>query len=128
MQSEDVIVLCPQEVITLDVGPVQSFREALGDEPLGFWAEDAVEEMVVSLASVEAAWAAGEFRRLCIGVHKVIGLADRTGLQDVAKVARVLADLLKGSDPTAIAAVTARLVRVGETSLATLLEIGHRHV
>ena len=128
MQSENVIVLCPQEVITLDVGPVQSFRDALGDEPLGFWAEDAVEEMVVCLASVEAAWSAGEFRRLSIGVHKVIGLAERTGLQDVANVARVLVDLMKGSDPIAIAAVTARLVRVGEASLATLLEIGYRHV
>lgn len=128
MRAENVIVLCPQEVVTLDVGPVQSFRDALGDEPLGFWAEDAVEEMVVCLASVEAAWAAGEFRRLSIGVHKVIGLAERTGLQDVAAVARVLADLLKSDNTTAIAAVTARLVRVGETSLATLLEIGYRHV
>ena len=128
MRAENVIVLCPQEVVTLDVGPVQSFRDALGDEPLGFWAEDAVEEMVVCLASVEAAWSAGEFRRLSIGVHKVIGLAERTGLQDVAAVARVLADLLKSDNTTAIAAVTARLVRVGETSLATLLEIGYRHV
>lgn len=128
MQSENVVVLCPQEVITLEVGPVQSFREALGDEPIGFWAEDAVEEMVVSLASVEAAWSAGEFRRLGIGVQKIIGLAERTGLQNVAEVARVLAGLLKEEDATAIAAVTARLVRVGETSLATLLEIGYRHV
>ena len=128
MRAENVIVLCPQEVVTLDVGPVQSFRDALGDEPLGFWAEDAVEEMVGCLASVEAAWSAGEFRRLSIGVHKVIGLAERTGLQDVAAVARVLADLLKSDNTTAIAAVTARLVRVGETSLATLLEIGYRHV
>ena len=128
MQTDNIVVLCPQEVITLDVGPVQGFRDALGEEPLGFWAEDAVEEMVVCLASVESAWAAGEFRRLSIGVHKVIGLAERTGLADVASVARVLADLLKEDDATAIAAVTARLVRVGETSLATLLEIGYRHV
>ncbi len=128
MHSENVIVLCPQEVITLDVDPVESFRDALGDEPLGFWAEDAVEEMVVCLASIEAAWAAGEFRRLSIGVQKAIGLAERTGLHDVASVARVLSDLLKSEDTTAIAAVTARLVRVGETSLATLLEIGYRHV
>jgi hypothetical protein len=128
MQTENIVFLCPQEVITLDVGPVQRFRDVLGEEPLGFWAEDAVEEMVVCLASVEAAWAAGEFRRLSIGVHKVIGLAERTGLEDVACVGRVLASLLKEGDATAIAAVTARMVRVGEASLATLLEIGYRHV
>lgn len=128
MHSENVVVLCPQEVITLDVGPVQNFREALGDEPTGFWSEDAVEEMVVCLASIEAAWSAGEFRRLTVGVHKAIGLAERTGLQDVATIARVLSGLLKGNDPIALAAVTARLVRVGEASLATLLEIGYRHV
>lgn len=128
MYAKNVIVLCPQEVITLDVGPVDNVRDAWGHEPLGFWAEDAVEEMVVCLASVEAAWAAGEFTRLSIGVQKVIGLAERTGLPDVASVARSLSEVLKGDDATAIAAVTARLVRVGEHSLATLLEIGYRHV
>lgn len=128
MHSENVVVLCPQEVVTLENGPVQGFREALGDEPLGFWAEDAVEEMVVCLASIEAAWSAGEFRRLCFGVNKIVGLAERSGLQDVTSIARVLSELLKGSDPIAIAAVTARLVRVGEASLATLLEIGNRQV
>lgn len=129
MHTDKVVVLCPQEAISLDIGPIQGFREALGDGPLGFWAEDAVEEMVVCLASVEAAWAANEFRRLRIGVHKVIGLAERTGLSDVAGVARELRSLLKeGVDATAIAAVTARLVRVGETSLAALLEISYGQV
>lgn len=128
MHTDNVVVLCPTEVITLDVNPIQGFREALGDGPLGFWAEDAVEEMVVCLASIEAAWAANEFRRLSIGVHKVIGLAERTGLKDVATIARTLDPLLKEGNATAIAAVTARLVRVGETSLATLLEISYRQV
>jgi hypothetical protein len=129
MRSEKVVVLCPQETISLELGSIQSFREALGDGPLGYWAEDAVEEMVVSLASVEAAWATNEFRRLRIGVQKVIVLAERTGLADVAHVARTLQQVLKeGRDANAIAAITARLARVGEASLAALLEISYRQV
>lgn len=128
MHTDNVVVLCPFETVTLDMAPIQGFRDALGDGPIGLWAEDAIEDMVVCLASIEAAWSAGEFRRVNIGVNKVIGLSERTGLQDITAVARQLKTLLNGTDAVAIAAVTARLVRVGETSLATLLEIGCRQV
>ncbi len=104
---------------------------ARGDGPRGersVMPEDAVEEMVVCLAAIEAAWAAGEFGRLSSTLASVAGLARATGLPDVARVADGALELVQGHDDVALAAVVARLVRLGEASLATLLEISYRQL
>lgn len=123
MNFDKVVALCPREVVSLE--PV--FREETGEPGLSF-AEDAIEEMVVCLAAIEAAWASGEFARLGEALKNAVLLADRTGLPDVAHVAMEAEGLLGGFDEVALAAVVARLVRVGETSLATLLEISYRQI
>ncbi len=91
-------------------------------------AEDAVEDMVVYLAGIEAAWAAGEFKRLATTLDAVATLSARIGLKDVASVAYQGTELVHGKDEVALAAVIARLVRVGEASLATLLEFSYRQI
>lgn len=123
MNFDKVVALCPREIVSLE--PV--FREGSEERNLPF-AEDAIEEMVVCLAAIEAAWASGEFKRLGEAVKSANTLAQRTGLPDVAHVAREAEGLIGGFDEVALAAVVARLVRVGETSLATLLEISYRQI
>ncbi|MCV6593552.1 MAG: hypothetical protein OIF48_11405 [Silicimonas sp.] len=88
--------------------------------------EDSVEEMVVYLAAVEASWSAGEFKRLSSSLDAIARLTDRIGLKDVASVAGQAIELVDRKDEVALAAVVARLVRVGEASLATLLEYSFR--
>ncbi len=123
MEFENVVALCPREVVLLE--PID--RDDSDERSFPF-AEDAVEDMVVSLAAIEAAWAAGEFARLGAALKTVMLLAERTGLPDVAHVAGEADALLGGVDEVALAAVVARVVRVGETSLATLLEISYRQI
>lgn len=121
MDTSKLVMLCPREVVSLDVSKLV---EAEGSARLV--AEDAVEEMVVRLAAIEAAWSAGEFNRLRASLAEVAGLAARSSLLDVAMVAEQAIELAEGRDEVALAAVVARLVRVGELSLATLLEISYR--
>lgn len=123
MNFENVVALCPREIVSL----VPLLRTE-GDERNFPFAEDAIEEMVVCLASIEASWAGGDFSRLGNALKSVVVLSERTGLPDVAHVAREADGLLGGFDEVALAAVVARLVRVGETSLATLLEISYRQI
>ncbi len=92
------------------------------------FAEDAVEEMVVCLAGIEAAWGSAEFLRLSATLVTIVALAERTGLKDVAFVAEQAREIVGGKDEVALAAVIARLVRVGEASLATLLEFSYRQI
>ena len=123
MSFDNVVALCPRETVSLEPLP----RDEDGERKFPF-AEDAIEEMVVCLAAIEAAWASGEFARLGGALKSARVLADRTGLPDVAHVAKEAEGLLGGFDEVALAAVVARLVRVGETSLATLLEISYRQI
>lgn len=126
--SEKVIILCPTEVISID--PPAACQPSEVDFTGGFapFAEDAVEEMVVCLAGIEAAWGSAEFRRLNGTLVTIISLAERTGLKDVAFVAEQAREIVDGKDEVALAAVIARLVRVGEASLATLLEFSYRQI
>ncbi len=123
MHFDKVVALCPREVVSLE--PLARDETEQRDFP---FAEDAIEEMVVCLAAIEAAWASGEFSRLAGALKSAKVLAERTGLPDVAHVAEEAEGLLGGFDEVALAAVVARLVRVGETSLATLLEISYRQI
>ena len=124
MNLEKVVVLCPQEAVSLE--PMSAMS---GETEIAFsLAEDAVEEMVVCLAAVEASWAAGEFSRMTGLLRTLKDQAHRAGLPDVVHVAEHAAQLLEAQDEVALAAVIARLIRVGETSLATLLEISYLQI
>lgn len=120
MNLENVVVLCPRETVSLE--PL--IGTDAPDLALSL-AEDAVEEMVVCLAAVEASWAAGEFSRMGGLLASLCDQAQRVGLPDVVHVAGEAESLLQRCDEVALAAVIARLIRVGETSLATLLEISY---
>ncbi len=124
MNLDNVVALCPRESVSLE--PLPTMRD---DNEVAFsLAEDAVEEMVVCLAAIEASWAAGEFGRLGGLLKTLSGQAQRAGLPDVVHVTSEVVRLLDGRDEVALAAVIARLIRVGETSLATLLEISYLQI
>lgn len=124
MNLEKVVMLCPREAVSLEA---LSARHAVSDAAVSL-AEDAVEEMVVCLAAVEASWAAGEFGRLNGLIRTLSDQAERAGLPDVVHVAQHAEGLLSGRDEVALAAVITRLIRVGESSLATLLEISYLQI
>ncbi|MDJ0640851.1 MAG: hypothetical protein QNJ20_18690 [Paracoccaceae bacterium] len=124
MNTDKIIPLCPREVVSLEPFAPEGVESSA---PFAF-AEDAVEDMVVCLAAIEASWAAGEFGRLSSSLKSVQALASKAGLPDVVNVAGQASELLGGYDEVALAAVVARLIRVGECSLATLLEISYRQI
>lgn len=124
MHLENVFALCPREAVSLE--PISG--DASGPNSAFALAEDAVEEMVVCLAAIEASWAAGEFSRSPALLSGLVDQAKRAGLPDVVRVAEDAQALLEECDEVALAAVIARLIRVGETSLATLLEISYRQI
>ena len=127
MERDKIVPLCLREAVSIETKNILPAElDTLGAPAL--FAEDAVEDMVVCLAAIEAAWAAGEFQRLAGTLIKIRDLADRTGLTGVGGVAVQASELVNGRDDIALAAVIARLVRVGEASLATLLEIGYRQI
>ena len=128
MALEDVVFLHPVETVCLDAVAFQTMGLTPGSASLVSAADDLFENFVVCLSSVEAAWASGEFDRLASQAATLADLSDRLCLTQTAEIARQLVGLVCLNDDVALAAVVARAVRVGEVSLASILDFAYRRI
>lgn len=83
----------------------------------------AMEEMAGLVRAAQGAWERCDLDELHLGARHVRGVSERLGLVTLARVARNLAELCRGSDAAALAAVVARLERLGEQSLIAIWEV-----
>ncbi|MEQ9036923.1 MAG: hypothetical protein RIE24_01035 [Silicimonas sp.] len=128
MLLQDVVILHPVEAVCLDTGAFQSLVLKSGAAHAMAQADDLFEEFIVCLSAVEAAWSAGEFDRLASQAAMLAVLSEDLGLAQSAAVARQAAGLIGAGDDVALSAVVARAVRVGEASLASVLEFAYRRI
>ena len=123
MAISDVSVLTPNEQIALDAVEFQArLFEAGANQSAVTETDSLFEDLIVCLSSLESAWFGGEFDRLVVQIDKLIVISDEIGLDQCGDVARALSCVVKGSDTVALAALVARVVRLGEASLASVLE------
>jgi hypothetical protein len=118
------------EVVRLYHTEALRFREArlryLAGDPGGDRAfARTMEEIAVRLARIESAYAAGAFDRMGKGARALAVTAEDTGLVSVRDAANAVADLSESRDNTALAACVARLLRVGQASLAMVWDTEH---
>lgn len=128
MSLEGVVFLHPVEAVVIDSASLNAFGAFCQPGAKSFAADDLVEDFVVCLSSVESAWEAGEFDRLACQARMLVEISDSLGLDQSALIAGHLLELCGGRDDVALAAVTARVVRVGEASLASVLEHAYRRI
>lgn len=128
MSLEDVVFLRPVETVSLDMGAFQSLFFGTGAANSMARADDMFEDFIVSLSAVESAWMAGEFDRLASQAAMLAELSDHLGLVKCAAIARQASGLIGRGNDVALAAVVARVVRVGEASLASVLEFAYRRI
>lgn len=82
----------------------------------------AMEDLAIRLARAERARRDGDTRRLVREAKGTAAVAEQLGMVQVARIARDLAAVAGTPDATAIAAVAARLDRMGELCLAAIWE------
>lgn len=128
MSFKDVVFLHPLESVSLDAAACQSIVPAWGSPGGLSMADEFFEDFVVCLSSLESAWAAGEFGRLESQARKLASLSEDLGLEKCASLARQVIELKAARDDVALAAVVARTVRVGEASLASVLEFAYLRI
>ncbi|MDD9921866.1 MAG: hypothetical protein OXQ92_06250 [Boseongicola sp.] len=122
----DNVVGCrPIDMIYVDPAPLKEMVRARGLPRTEFITSTAMEEIAERLSTAEAAWEAGEFARLSKICRSIIGLSEEIGLESLAQVAGCIAGDVGRNDTNALAALVARLVRVGEASLSALWDLGH---
>jgi hypothetical protein len=121
-------ILRPVEMIFVDPEHLGGLVRDRGQLLASRMTHTVLEEIAERLTMAEAAWQAGEIQRLAKIARSVVGLAEQVGLATVAHVAGMVAEATTVHDDHALAALVARLVRVGEGSLAALWDISHLRI
>ena len=111
--------LAPQDDAIIDRARLAGLWRSVGRDAAARIAERAMEDVAERVCAIELAWRAGEFGRMAKTARALIAVAEQIGMVGVAEVATDVCTTLKNRDEAALAAVVARLVRVGDQSLGT---------
>ena len=80
----------------------------------------AMEELAIRLAHTERLYRQNHTDDMRKSVRSMIAIADQIGMKSLASVARDVTHCIDCGDKTALAAVLARLLRIGEGSLTAV--------
>ena len=122
---DNVIRFRPVELIFMDAAHLTELARDKGALRAEYIANTALEEIAERLTMAEAAWVVGEFSRLQKIARSLVGMSEQMGMETLARIAAMAADAATGHDDVALAALVARLMRVGEGSLSAIWDIGH---
>lgn len=110
-----------QEPASLDVARLAVLRQALGEKRCREVVEEVVFHLTDRLAQLKTALETGDAVEMQVLASRLASLSEQVGLGDFARVARDLGSCAAAGDTYAIGAVGARLQRLGEDSLFTVI-------
>lgn len=120
---EEVSVLAQNEAVEVDAGKLEDLYRQLGDSA----AEDvvcrAMEELAIRLAHTEKLYRQHRREEMRKSARSIGAIAEQVSMQLLADVARDVIACLDHCDDIALAAVLARLVRIGECSLTEIWDL-----
>ncbi len=109
------------EAPKLDTTRIMVLRQSLGDQRCREVVEEVVFHLTDRLSRLQEALEEGKTVEVQVLASRLAGLSEQVGLADFARVARDLGACLGAGDATAVAAVGARLLRLGADSLFSVI-------
>lgn len=116
-----VIQLAAHEAASVDTGRIVVLRQSLGPERCKAVVEEVVFHLTERLTMLEKTLKTGDKGESIRLASRLASLSEQVGLADFARVARDLGRCLDAGDRTAVDAVAARLIRLGEDSLFSVV-------
>ena len=113
--------IAAQEAAELDTSRLLILRQSLGERRCREIVEEVVVHLTERLGQLEAALELGNIADAQLVSTRLASLSEQVGLADFSRVARDLAACLCRGDAIATAAVAARLRRLGEDSLFSVM-------
>lgn len=110
-----------REDTKLDKTRIMVLRQALGDERCREVVEEVVFHLSDRLSLLQIALRNGNVAEAQMLASRLASLSEQVGLADFARVARDLGGCLEARNEHATAAVAARLIRLGEESLFSVI-------
>ncbi len=121
MLQHDPIQFLPQEATRLDTSRILVLRQSLGDERCREIIEEVVYHISDRLTKLESAMKDWDFATIHSLASRLAGLSEQVGLSDFSRVAGDLCDCIETGDKNATAAVAARLLRLGDESVLSVM-------
>ena len=113
--------IASREDAALDTTRIMVLRQSLGDQRCREIVSEVVFHLTDRLGLLQTALAAGNAAEAQVLASRLASLSEQVGLADFARVARDLGACLAAGDAIATAAVGARLMRLGEDSLFSVI-------
>jgi putative ubiquitin-RnfH superfamily antitoxin RatB of RatAB toxin-antitoxin module len=117
----ELFQILSREDAALDTTRIMVLRQSLGDQRCREIVSEVVFHLTDRLGLLQQAMAAGNTAEAQVLAARLASLSEQVGLADFARVARDLAHCLAEGDRIATAAVGARLMRLGEDSLFSVI-------
>lgn len=117
----ELITIPAHEDAELDRSRIQLLRQSLGDQRCREVVSEVVFHLTDRLGLLQGALGQGDLAEAQALAQRLASLSEQVGLSDFSRIARDLAGCLAAGDATATAAVSARLARVGEDSLFSVI-------
>lgn len=117
----DVLRCEIEECVVLDTARITILRRSLGDQRTREVVEEVVFHVSDRMGLLREALNAGNDAEALVLAARLGSLSEQVGLQTFARVARDLVQCLEAEDATATAAVAARLSRLAEDSLVSVI-------
>ncbi|KAF0170697.1 MAG: hypothetical protein FD162_3415 [Rhodobacteraceae bacterium] len=116
---ENVVALQPKERVRQDAEPIATIYRNLGTSSAEQVVTRALGELALTMAGLATQVRAHEMGDLLRQLRRLQRLAENLGMVSLGVVAGDLRVCMERSDPTAFAAVWARLLRIAERSLSS---------
>jgi len=113
--------IAAREDAELDTARLMVLRQSLGDQRCREVISEVVFHLTDRLGLLQTALAGGDAAEAQVLASRLASLSEQVGLADFARVARDLGCCLAQENAVAVAAVGARLARLGEESLFSVI-------
>ncbi|MGB1234390.1 MAG: hypothetical protein ACPG5U_01500 [Planktomarina sp.] len=120
---ENISVLTHDETVDLDTEQLGALYAQLGESNADAVVCRALEELANRLSLIERSYYQSDFPALAKAARGLVGIADQVGMKKLSVIAKTVADLSKAGDAPALSATLARLIRMGDRSLAAIWEV-----
>lgn len=121
--SDQVAVLSRDETVRMDPVRLTELCEQLGQSEAEDLVCRAMEELAVRLSFAERQYRQGKLKEMRQSALALAAIAERIGMDSLARVAGDVIACLDAGDGIATSAVVARLVRIGEGSLSAIWDM-----
>jgi len=124
----NVVAFNTTEPSAIDTDPIQRLKRELGEKRCRSIVDGMIFDVTESLCKLERLIIEEEFEAVEFLLDNVADVSSQLGLVCLTDVAADLKDCIKAENWVSVASVSARLIRLGEDSLFSLIEFTNKSI